>query len=132
MEFYMKPKPFKKSLLALIVGAISTQVLAVEVDLGQGKSTWSGEKFSESLTLTGTVTQPTNVTANLVTSNWMGVSIADTRIEGSLINRADIVLGDHDRPIRALAVDASLEMTTNPRSSTITGGCDPGWKDHPE
>jgi hypothetical protein len=72
MEFYVKPKPFKKSLLALIVGAISTQVLAVEVDVGQGKSTWSGEKFSESLTLTGTVTQPTNVTANLVTSNWMG------------------------------------------------------------
>ncbi|MDD0985180.1 autotransporter outer membrane beta-barrel domain-containing protein [Pseudomonas shahriarae] len=117
----MKPKPFKKSLLALIVGAISTQVLAVEVDVGQGKTSWLGETLNQSLTLTGTVTQPTNVTANLVTSNWMGVSIADTRIEGSLINRADIVLGDHDRPIRALAVDASLEMTTNPRSSTITG-----------
>ena len=117
----MKPKPFKKSLLALIVGAISTQVLAVEVDVGQGKSTWSGEKFSESLTLTGTVTQPTNVTASRGISNWMGVSVADTSIQGSLINRANINLDGQGLDIHGFAVDPSLQLTANPGSSTITG-----------
>ncbi|MBT9302151.1 autotransporter outer membrane beta-barrel domain-containing protein [Pseudomonas sp. TAE6080] len=117
----MKPKPFKKSLLALIVGAISTQVLAVEVDVGQGKSTLSGGIFSESLTFTGTVTQPTNVTASQGISNWMGVSVADTRIQGSLINRADIILDGQGRDIRGFAVDPSLQLTANPGSSTVTG-----------
>ncbi len=117
----MKPKPFKKSLLALIVGAISTQVLAVEVDVGQGKSTLNGGIFSESLTFTGTVTQPTNVTASQGISNWMGVSVADTRIQGSLINRADIILDGQGRDIRGFAVDPSLQLTANPGSSTVTG-----------
>ena len=32
----MKQKPLNKSLLAMMVGVISTQALAVEVDIGQG------------------------------------------------------------------------------------------------
>lgn len=117
----MKQQPFKKSLLAMIVGAISTQVLAVEVDIGQGKSTWVGETLNESLTLTGKLTQPTNQTANQETSNWTGVGISDTRIQGALISRADIVLDAQGRFIRAFAVDPIVLMGTSSGSSTITG-----------
>ncbi|QLG90579.1 autotransporter domain-containing protein [Pseudomonas yamanorum] len=116
----MKRKPFKKSLLAMIVGAISTQALAVEVDIGQGKSTWVGETLNESLILTGQLTQPTNQTANQGTSSWMGVSITDTRIQGALINRADIAMDAQGRSIRAFAVDPYV-FGSDPGASTITG-----------
>lgn len=88
----MKRNPFKQKLLAVVVGAISGQALAVEVDIGQGKTNWISEMFNESLTLTGTLTQPTNLTANQGISNWRGVSVANTNIQGSLVSRADIVL----------------------------------------
>ncbi|MBC3468213.1 autotransporter outer membrane beta-barrel domain-containing protein [Pseudomonas sp. RW10S2] len=117
----MKRKPFEKKLLTMIVGAISTQALAIEVDIGQGKTTWIGEEFKESLTLTGTLTQPVNLTASQGTSNWRGVSVADTRIQGSLINRADIVLDAQGRSIRAFAVDPVVSLAATPGTSTITG-----------
>jgi len=117
----MKQKSFNKSALAMLAGLVSSQALAVEVDIGQGKTTWIGETLNESLTLTGTLTEPTNLTASQGTSNWRGVSVADTRIQGSLINRADIVLDAQGRSIRAFAVDPDVSLATNPGTSTITG-----------
>lgn len=116
----MKQKSFNKSALAMMAGLISSQALAVEVDIGQGKTTWIGETLNESLTLTGTLNEPTNLTASQGTSNWRGVSVADTRIQGSLINRADIVLDSQGRSIRAFAVDPDVSLATNPGTSTIT------------
>ncbi|RMT66106.1 hypothetical protein ALP29_00838 [Pseudomonas syringae pv. avii] len=117
----MKQKPFKQKLLAVMVGAISGQALAVEVDIGQGKTNWISETFNESLTLTGTLTEPTNLTASQGTRNWRGVSVANTSIQGSLINRADIVLDVQDRPIHAFAVDPNVTQAATPEPSSITG-----------
>lgn len=117
----MKRNPFKQKLLAVVVGAISGQALAVEVDIGQGKTNWISEMFNESLTLTGTLTQPTNLTANQGISNWRGVSVANTNIQGSLVSRADIVLDAENRFIQALSVDPEIVQTVNPGPSTITG-----------
>ncbi|WP_432707772.1 hypothetical protein [Pseudomonas fluorescens] len=103
----MKRNPFKQKLLAVVVGAISSQALAVEVDLGQGKTSWKGETFNESLTFTGRLTEATNQTPTPEsgTTALMGVSVSNTSIQGSLINRADIVMTSDGRSIRAFAVD---------------------------
>lgn len=97
----MTRKPFQKSLLAIMVGAISTQVLAVEVDLGAGKTQFVSETYSESLILTGQTTQITTPT-HLPPA---GLGVADTHIQGSLINRADITLESQGNTIRAIAID---------------------------
>ncbi|WP_010168791.1 autotransporter family protein [Pseudomonas sp. PAMC 25886] len=97
----MKRKQFQKSLLALMVGAISSQALAVEFDLGQGKNIWVGETFNESLTINGTFSQVVVPT----TTNPAGLGVANTTIQGSLINRADITLDSQGAAIRAIALD---------------------------
>lgn len=101
MEFEMKRKQFQKSLLALMVGAISTQALAVEFDLGQGKNIWVGETFNESLIINGTFSEVVVPT----TTNPAGLGVANTTIQGSLINRADITLDSQGAAIRAIALD---------------------------
>ncbi|GGL53508.1 autotransporter [Pseudomonas brenneri] len=117
----MKPKPFKKSLLALIVGAISTQVLAVEVDIGQGKNLWIGETLNESLIFTGVLVPTANQNTGPVEADLQKVNISDTRIQGSLINRADIIVSPEDRSIRGFAVDPFGTTVGHLAASTITG-----------
>ena len=117
----MKPKPFKKSLLALIVGAISTQVLAVEVDIGQGKNLWIGETLNELLIFTGVLVPTANQNTGPVEADLQKVNISDTRIQGSLINRADIIVSPEDRSIRGFAVDPFGTTVGHLAASTITG-----------
>ena len=93
-------KPFKKSLLALVIGAISAQALALEVDIGQGKNIWIGETLNESLVLTGKLIPTANQNTGPVAANLQKVNISGTNIQGSLINRADIVVNSEDRSIR--------------------------------
>ncbi|CRM94582.1 rOmp B [Pseudomonas sp. 22 E 5] len=97
----MKHKQFQKSLLAIVVGAISTQVLAVEVDLGAGKTQFVSETYNESLILTGQTTQVINST-NMPPA---GLGVAGTHIQGSLINRADITLNADGNTVRGFALD---------------------------
>jgi outer membrane autotransporter protein len=101
MELEMKHKQFQKSLLAIVVGAISTQVLAVEVDLGAGKTQFVSETYNESLILTGQTTQVINST-NMPPA---GLGVAGTHIQGSLINRADITLNADGNTVRGFALD---------------------------
>lgn len=119
----MKQNPFKQTLLAVVVGAISSQALAVEVDLGQGKTSWKGETFNESLIFTGRLTEATNQTPtpDSGTTALMGVSVSSTSIQGSLINRADIVMTSDGRSIRAFAVDPFGFANDGSTPSTITG-----------
>lgn len=114
----MKRKPFQKTLLALMVGAISTQVLAVEFDLGQGKNIWASETFNEPVTITGQLSQVVDPSTTLPA----GLGFTDTHIQGSLINRADITLDSQGKTIRAMAIDPMY--WTGPNNlppSTITG-----------
>ncbi|MDQ0978365.1 autotransporter family protein [Pseudomonas synxantha] len=114
----MKRKQFQKSLLAIMVGAISTQVLAIEFDLGQGKNIWASESFNEPVTITGQFSRV--VDAN--TTDPAGLGFANTQIQGSLINRADITLDSQGRTIRAIAIDPMF--WTGPSGlapSTVTG-----------
>ena len=114
----MKRKQFQKSLLAIMVGAISTQVLAVEFDLGQGKNIWASESFSEPVTSTGQFSRV--VDAN--TTDPAGLGFANTQIQGSLINRADITLDSQGRTIRAIAIDPMFWTgPTGLAPSTVTG-----------
>ena len=114
----MTRKPFQKSLLAIMVGAISTQVLAVEVDLGAGKTQFVSETYSESLILTGQTTQITTPT-HLPPA---GLGVADTHIQGSLINRADITLESQGNTIRAIAIDPMFWTgPANLNPGTVTG-----------
>ncbi|AKA83756.1 autotransporter family protein [Pseudomonas synxantha] len=114
----MKRKQFQKSLLAIMVGAISTQVLAVEFDLGQGKNIWASESFSEPVTITGQFSRV--VDAN--TTDPAGLGFANTQIQGSLINRADITLDSQGRTIRAIAIDPMFWTgPTGLAPSTVTG-----------
>ena len=114
----MKRKPFQKSLLAIMVGAISTQVLAVEVDLGAGKTQFVSESYNESLILTGQTTQITTPT----NSPPAGLGVADTHIQGSLINRADITLESQGNTVRAIAIDPMFWTgPANLNPGTITG-----------
>jgi len=118
MEFEMTRKPFQKSLLAIMVGAISTQVLAVEVDLGAGKTQFVSETYNESLILTGQTTQITTPT-HLPPA---GLGVADTHIQGSLINRADITLESQGNTIRAIAIDPMFWTgPANLNPGTVTG-----------
>lgn len=114
----MTRKPFQKSLLAIMVGAISTQVLAVEVDLGAGKTQFVSETYNESLILTGQTTQITTPTH----SPPAGLGVADTHIQGSLINRADITLESQGNTIRAIAIDPMFWTgPANLNPGTVTG-----------
>ncbi|AZE70452.1 hypothetical protein C4K00_0190 [Pseudomonas synxantha] len=114
----MKRKQFQKSLLAIMVGAISTQVLAVEFDLGQGKNIWASESFNEPVTITGQFSRV--VDAN--TTDPAGLGFANTQIQGSLINRADITLDSQGRTIRAIAIDPMFWTgPTGLAPSTVTG-----------
>ncbi|KRP48562.1 outer membrane autotransporter barrel domain-containing protein [Pseudomonas libanensis] len=114
----MKRKQFQKSLLAIMVGAISTQVLAVEFDLGQGKNIWANETFNEPVTITGQFSRV--VDAN--TTDPAGLGFANTQIQGSLINRADITLDSQGRTIRAIAIDPMFWTgPTGLAPSTVTG-----------
>lgn len=97
----MKRKQFQKSLLAVMVGAISTQVLAVDVDLGAGKTMFVSETYNESLVLTGQTTQVVDQNSTAAA----GLGVANTHIQGSLINRADITLNADGRTIRGIALD---------------------------
>ncbi|AZF40375.1 hypothetical protein C4J87_0183 [Pseudomonas sp. R1-43-08] len=114
----MKRKQFQKSLLAIMVGAISTQVLAVEFDLGQGKNIWANETFNEPVTITGKFSE----VVNSGTTDPAGLGFVNTNIQGSLINRADITLDSQGKTIRAIAIDPmfwSGPSGLNP--GTITG-----------
>ncbi|MBV4479895.1 autotransporter family protein [Pseudomonas khavaziana] len=114
----MKRKQFQKSLLAIMVGAISTQVLAVEFDLGQGKNIWASESFNEPVTITGQFSRVVDTN----TADPAGLGFANTQIQGSLINRADITLDSQGRTIRAIAIDPMF--WTGPSGlapSTVTG-----------
>ncbi|AMS19577.1 autotransporter outer membrane beta-barrel domain-containing protein [Pseudomonas synxantha] len=114
----MKRKQFQKSLLAIMVGAISTQVLAVEFDLGQGKNIWASESFNEPVTITGQFSRVVDTN----TTDPAGLGFANTQIQGSLINRADITLDSQGRTIRAIAIDPMF--WTGPSGlapSTVTG-----------
>ncbi|AZF18964.1 autotransporter outer membrane beta-barrel domain-containing protein [Pseudomonas sp. R3-52-08] len=114
----MKRKQFQKSLLAIMVGAISTQVLAVEFDLGQGKNIWANETFNEPVTITGQFSRV--VDSN--TTDPAGLGFANTRIQGSLINRADITLESQGGTIRAIAIDPMFWTgPTGLAPSTVTG-----------
>ncbi|AZF24384.1 autotransporter outer membrane beta-barrel domain-containing protein [Pseudomonas sp. R2-60-08W] len=114
----MKRKQFQKSLLAIMVGAISTQVLAVEFDLGQGKNIWANETFNEPVTITGQFSRV--VDSN--TTDPAGLGFANTHIQGSLINRADITLESQGRTIRAIAIDPMFWTgPTGLAPSTVTG-----------
>lgn len=101
-----------------MVGAISTQVLAVEVDLGAGKTQFVSETYNESLILTGQTTQITTPT----NSPPAGLGVADTHIQGSLINRADITLESQGNTVRAIAIDPMFWTgPANLNPGTITG-----------
>ncbi|MBI6568474.1 autotransporter outer membrane beta-barrel domain-containing protein [Pseudomonas synxantha] len=114
----MKRKQFQKSLLAIMVGAISTQVLAIEFDLGQGKNIWASESFNEPVTITGQFSRV--VDAN--TTDPAGLGFANTQIQGSLINRADITLDSQGGTIRAIAIDPMFWTgPTGLAPSTVTG-----------
>ena len=114
----MKRKQFQKSLLAIMVGAISTQVLAVEFDLGQGKNIWASESFNEPVTITGQFSRV--VDSN--TTDPAGLGFANTHIQGSLINRADITLDSQGRTIRAIAIDPMFWTgPTGLAAGTVTG-----------
>ncbi|KRA10550.1 autotransporter family protein [Pseudomonas sp. Root569] len=114
----MKRKQFQKSLLAIMVGAISTQVLAVEFDLGQGKNIWASESFSEPVTITGQFSRVVDTN----TTDPAGLGFANTQIQGSLINRADITLDSQGRTIRAIAIDPMFWTgPTGLAPSTVTG-----------
>lgn len=114
-------KPFKKSLLALVIGAISAQALALEVDIGQGKNIWIGETLNESLVLTGKLIPTANQNTGPVAANLQKVNISGTNIQGSLINRADIVVNSEDRSISGLAVDPFGLTQGYTQLSKITG-----------
>ncbi|OPA94852.1 autotransporter outer membrane beta-barrel domain-containing protein [Pseudomonas fluorescens] len=114
----MKRKPFRKSLLAIMVSAISTHVLAVEFDLGQGKHIWASETFNEPVTITGQFSQVVDPTTTLPA----GLGFANTRIQGSLVNRADITLDSQGNTIRAIAIDPMYWTgPSNLNPGTITG-----------
>ncbi|KMT54813.1 autotransporter family protein [Pseudomonas fildesensis] len=114
----MKRKQFQKSLLAIMVGAISTQVLAVEFDLGQGKNIWINEAFNEPVTITGQFSQVVDSNTTLPA----GLGFANTSIQGSLINRADITLDSQGKTIRAIAIDPLFwSGPPNLNPGTITG-----------
>ncbi len=100
---------------------VSGQVLAVEVDIGQGKTSWIGETLNEPLTLTGKLTQATNQAIDPAMTALIGVSVSDTKSQGSLINRADIVMTSDGRSIRAFAVDPFGFRNGTSTPSTITG-----------
>lgn len=101
MELEMKRKQFQKNLLAIMVGAISTQVLAVDVDLGAGKTLFVSETYNESLVITGQTTQTTSPGS----APAAGLGVANTHIQGSLINRADITLNADGYTVRGFAID---------------------------
>lgn len=114
----MKRKQFQKSLLAIMVGAISTHVLATEVDLGAGKTLFVNETYSDSLILTGQTSQvidPSHLPA-------AALGVGNTHIQGSLINRADLTLDSQGRTVRAIALDPMYwtgPLNLNP--SSVTG-----------
>ncbi|WP_421524456.1 autotransporter domain-containing protein [Pseudomonas yamanorum] len=111
----MKRKPFQKTLLALMVSAVAAHVSAVEFDVSTGQNRWKGQVFNEPVTLTGS----RNVVA---TQRFVdGASVAETDIQGSLINRADYTIDGSGLNIRGFVVDGALDSDLRARGGTITG-----------
>lgn len=111
----MKRKPFQKTLLALMVSAVAVQVSAVEFDVSTGQNTWNNQVFNEPVTLVGSRT----VVATQRSTD--GASIANTDVQGSLINRADFTLDGSGQNVRGFVVDGALDPGGMSRGGTITG-----------
>lgn len=112
----MKRKPFQKTLLALMVSAGAAQASAVEFDVSTGQNAWSYQTFNETVTLVGT----RNIVATERKTD--GASVADTNIEGALINYANFNLDGSGRNVRGFVVDGALDSDLRNRGGTITGG----------
>lgn len=111
----MKRKPFQKTLLALMVSAGAAHVAAVEFDVSSGQNKWKGQVFNEPVTLVGS----RNVVATQ--RNVDGASVAETNVQGSLINRADYNIDGSGLNIRGFVVDGALDSDLRARGGTITG-----------
>src|SRR5450830_626324 len=116
MEFEMKRKPFQKTLLALMVSAGAAQASAVEFDVSTGQNAWSYQNFNETVTLVGT----RNIVATERKTD--GASVADTNIQGALINYANFNLDGSGRNVRGFVVDGALDSDLRNRGGFITGG----------
>ena len=112
----MKRKPFQKTLLALMVSAGAAQASAVEFDVSTGQNAWSYQNFNETVTLVGT----RNIVATERKTD--GASVADTNIQGALINYANFNLDGSGRNVRGFVVDGALDSDLRNRGGTITGG----------
>ncbi|TSD79703.1 autotransporter outer membrane beta-barrel domain-containing protein [Pseudomonas sp. KBS0710] len=112
----MKRKPFQKTLLALMVSAGAAQASAVEFDVSTGQNAWSYQTFNETVTLVGT----RNIVATERKTD--GASVADTNIQGALINYANFNLDGSGRNVRGFVVDGALDSDLRNRGGTITGG----------
>ncbi|QJI14831.1 autotransporter outer membrane beta-barrel domain-containing protein [Pseudomonas sp. ADAK22] len=111
----MKRKPFQKTLLALMVSAGAAHVAAVEFDVSSGQNKWKGQVFNEPVTLVGS----RNVVA---TQRYVdGASVAETDIQGSLINRADYTIDGSGLNIRGFVVDGAIDSDLRARGGIITG-----------
>ncbi|NWC94176.1 MULTISPECIES: autotransporter outer membrane beta-barrel domain-containing protein [unclassified Pseudomonas] len=111
----MKGKGIQQTVLAMMVGAVATQVSAVDTDITTGQNSWAGENLSQPLTLTGS--------RSVVAQNpfTYGVTFGDTNIQGSLVNRADISMSGNARAVGAFAVDGAFTPGGMPVGGTITG-----------
>ncbi|MBX7274486.1 autotransporter outer membrane beta-barrel domain-containing protein [Pseudomonas sp. ERGC3:05] len=112
----MKRKPFQKTLLALMVSAGAAQASAVEFDVSTGQNAWSYQNFNETVTLVGT----RNIVATERKTD--GASVADTNIQGALINYANFNLDGSGRNVRGFVVDGALDSDLRNRGGFITGG----------
>ncbi|WP_248751995.1 autotransporter outer membrane beta-barrel domain-containing protein [Pseudomonas sp. MWU15-20650] len=111
----MKRKEIRKTLLAVMVSAVATQVHAVETDITTGQHVWTGENLSQSLTLVG------NRVVALTQPFAYGANFADTNIQGTLTNRADITVSGNTSAAGAFAVDGVFSGLVLPVGGTLTG-----------
>lgn len=111
----MQYKGIHKTVLAMMVGAAVAPANAADTDVGSGQNTWVNQTLNQSLTLVGT--RSVTATQNLT----YGVSISDTTINGSLINRATVSMDGTARSVGGMAIDGAFTSGGMPAGGTITG-----------
>ncbi|KTT14157.1 autotransporter [Pseudomonas oryzihabitans] len=107
----MKADLFKKTSLAIIIGTLAQQALALDYDVSNGPTTFSNQTINGPLQLVGS----RNAT---LSNNDLGVQVKNSTIAGDFVNNSNISLDGNGFRIYGIGIQRDFAPTLQ---STISG-----------
>lgn len=106
---------FKKSLLALTIGALAQQAFAFGYNIANGSENFPNQTFNGPFQLVGSRN-------TVLSSNDPGVQISDSAINGDFINNSSLALDANGLRANGIGIGIGIQQSFAPaRQSTING-----------